>query len=387
MTPVIIGMDPHKRSATVEVIDGQGRILAKGRFDTDRSGYRQMLGLARQHPDRVWAIEGCSGVGRHLAQRLVADGETVLDVPAKLSAQVRVLATGHGRKTDAVDAHSVAIAALRSNALRKVGPDDTTVALRLLVDRRDVLGRTRTETVNRLHRLLLELIPGGAKKSLSTAQARSLLATVRPRDIVGRTRRQLAADLITELVSIDKKIKTANGQLTELLAQTGSTLQQLPGIGPSGAARLVGDIADIARFASPGHFASWNGTAPLDVSSGDQRRHRLSRAGNRQINRVLHVMAVTQLRYDGDARAYFKRQLAAGKTRAEAMRSLKRHLSNVVYRHMINDAKQARTSPGGHTGATLTSSAAGPIPTAGSSDKSLPGPVNRHPTTLLPTAS
>ncbi len=287
----------------------------------------------------MWAIEGCYGIGRHIAQRLVADGEPVLDVPAKLSARARVFATGQGRKTDPVDAHSVAVAALRATGLRAVAADDTTVALRLLVDRRDVLGRARTETLSRIHKLLLELLPGGAKKFLSAAQARALLNTVRPRDIVGRTRRELASELITELVGIDKKIKAANARLTELAGTTGSTLRQLNGIGPSGAARLIGDVADIARFPTSGHFASWNGTAPLDASSGEQERHRLSRAGNRRINRVLHIMAVVQLRHDTEGRAYYRRKLAAGKTPMEAMRALKRRLSDVVYKQMVNDAK------------------------------------------------
>src|SRR3954468_7010746 len=155
----------------------------------------------------------CSGIGRHVAHRLVADGETVLDVPAKLSARVRVFATGQGRKTDPVDAHSVAVVALRTPGQRQVVVDDTTVALRLLVDRRDQLGRTRTETVSRLHHLLLELVPGGAKKDLSAQQARALLGTVRPRDVVGKTRRRLASELIQELVVIDKKIKAAKQEL------------------------------------------------------------------------------------------------------------------------------------------------------------------------------
>ncbi len=154
-------------------------------------------------------MEGCAGIGRHIAQRLVADGETVLDVPAKLSARARVFATGQGRKTDPVDAHSVAVVGLRTPGLRAVVADDATVALRHLVDRRDVLGKARTQTIGRLHKLLLELVPGGAKKFLSTAQARDLLNTARPRDLVGRTRRQLASELITELAVIDKKIKAA----------------------------------------------------------------------------------------------------------------------------------------------------------------------------------
>jgi transposase len=296
---VIIGMDPHKRSATIEVIDERENVLAQGRFGADTDGYRTMLAVGRRFGQRIWAVEGCNGIGRHIAQRLVADGETVLDVPAKLSARARVFATGQGRKTDPVDAHSVAVAALRAKGLRQVSVDDATVALRLLADRRDRLGQARTETISRLHTLLLELVPGGAKKYLSAPQARALLGTVRPRDIVGRTRRQLASELITELAGIDKKIKAADRQLTELVQTTGSTLQQLHGIGPSGAARLLGDIADIAdigRFASRGHFASCNGTAPLDASSGDQQRHRLSRAGNRRINRALQSWPSRQQR-------------------------------------------------------------------------------------------
>jgi transposase len=378
MGRVIIGMDPHKRSATVEIINDREKVLTQGRFGTDREGYLAMLSLGRQHKDRVWAVEGCNGIGRHIAQRLVADGETVVDVPAKLSARARVFATGQGRKTDPVDAHSVAVVALRTNGLHQVSVDDTTVALRLLVDRRDVLGRARTDTINRLHQQLLELVPGGAKTFLSAQQARALLNTVRPRDIVGRTRRQLAAELITELTGIDKKIKAANTQLTELVHATGSTLLQLNGIGPSGAARLLGDIGDIGRFASRGHFASWNGTAPIDASSGDQQRHRLSRAGNRRINRVLHIMAIVQLRNDTEGRAYYRRKIAAGKTPMEAIRALKRRLSSIVYQQMINDTRHATTGPGGQRGATLQSSAASPIPTASTSDQSLPGPATTH---------
>jgi transposase len=255
---VIIGMDPHKRSATIEVLDEQERVLAVGRFGTDRQGYRQLLAAGRKWPQRLWAVEGCQGVGRHLAQRLVADGEPVVDVPAKLSARALVFSTGQGRKTDATDAHSVAVVALRTPNLRMVRVDDGTVALRLFADRRDELGAARTLTVNRLHRLLVELIPGGAKTFLSADQAKALLATVRPRDVVGKTRRQLAADLIDELTRTDKKIKLANKQLRELVDATGSQLLEVYGIGPSSAARLLGDIGDISRFPTRGHFASWN---------------------------------------------------------------------------------------------------------------------------------
>jgi transposase len=308
-------------------------------------------------------------------------------VPAKLSARVRVFDTGQGRKTDPVDAHSVAVAALRSKGLRQVALDDVTVVLRLLADRRDGLGQARTDLLNCIHKLRLELLPGGAKKYLSAGQARTMLNTIRPRDLVGRTRRRLASELITELVQVDKKIKAADKELTELAAATGSGLQDLTGVGPSGAARLIGDVADISRFATRGHFAAWNGTAPLDVSSGDQNRHRLSRAGNRRINRALHIMAVVQLRHDTEGRAYYRRKLAAGKTPMEAMRALKRRLSDVVYKQMVKDAQKAGTGPGGHAGATLQSSAANLIPMIDTSDKSLPGPAEPQPRTPLLAAS
>ena len=333
MEQVVIGMDPHKRSATIEVIDEAETVLARGRFGTDAAGFAAMLAVGRRHGQRVWAVEGSAGIGRHLAQRLVADGETVLDVPAKLSARVRLLATGHGRKSDPADAHSVAVAGLRGGqGLRAVTGDDVTVAVRLLADRRDELGRARTDLVNRIHKLLLELLPGGAAKDLSAGQARALLHPVRPRDLPGRTRRRLASELITDLARVDKKIKTASQELAGLVAATGSTLQTLHGIGPSGAARLVGDVGPIGRFPTRAHFASWNGTAPLDASSGDQTRHRLSRAGNRRINRVLHIMAIVQIRHDTDGRAYYRRKLADGKKPMEAMRCLKRRLSDIVYR-------------------------------------------------------
>ncbi|GAA2222272.1 transposase [Micromonospora olivasterospora] len=157
------------------------------------------------------------------------------------------------------------------------------------------------------------------------------------------------------------------------------TTLDLTGIGPSGAARLLGDIADIARFTSRAHFASWNGTAPIDASSGEQNRHRLSRAGNRRINRALHIMAIVQLRRDTEGRRYYRRRLAAGKTPMEALRALKRRLSDIVYRQMVADAKLIRTGPEGHAGATLQSSAADPNPKIDTSEKPLPGPAAPQP--------
>ncbi|WP_218026796.1 IS110 family transposase [Nocardia inohanensis] len=301
---VIIGMDPHKRSATIEAVDPTGRVLVTGRYATDNAGFAEMLTAGRRFADRVWAVEGCNGIGRHLAHRLVHDGETVIDVPTKLSAQVRVFATGNGRKTDPVDAHSVALAALHALGLRRVEADPDLVALSMLADRRDELGRAHTATLCRIHRLLLELIPGGAKTFLTARQARALIAEVTPHDAASRVRWRLVVEMIEELETIDRKTRAADKELRQLVLDRGSTLMDLHGIGPSSAARLLADTGDIHRFRDRDRFASWNGTAPLDASSGEQQRHRLSRAGNRKINRVLHIMAIVQLRNPTPGRVY-----------------------------------------------------------------------------------
>ena len=241
--------------------------------------------------------------------------------------------------------------------------------------------------ITQLHHLLLELIAGGAKKDLSAAQAKALLAKVRPRDAAGKARRRVAAELICDLERIYARKKAADKELRELIEATGTSLLTLNGVGPSGAARLLIDVGDIFRFPSKGHFASWNGTAPLDASSGDQVRDRLSRAGNRQINRTLHLMATVQLRNPTEGRTYYDRKKAAAKTSMESMRCLKRRLSDVVYRHMVNDAARVMTGPGGQRGATTESSATGLHPLTGSSEKSLPGPAETEPRATLPAAS
>ena len=385
---VVIGMDPHKRSATIEVMTAEEAVVGGGRFATDREGYAEMRRYADRWPDRVWAIEGCAGIGKHIAVRLLADGEQVVDVPPKLSARARVFATGQGRKTDATDAHSVALVGTRMAGLRPVVTDTQVEVLRLLVDRRRSLGEEHTRKTCQLHQLLLELIPGGAKRDLSAAQAKAILAKVRPRDMVGKTRRRVAAELVADLERIHARKKAANKELTELVRATGTSLLDLNGIGPTGAARLLVEVGDITRFPTKSHFASWNGTAPIDASSGDQVRHRLSRKGNRQINRVLHTMARVQLRNPTEGRAYYDRKKADGKAPMEALRCVKRRLSDIVYRTMLSDAiRPARTGPGGHRGASLQSSATGSQPQTGTSDQSLPGPATTDSRTPLPTAS
>ena len=384
MAKVIIGVDPHKLSATIEVVDGHEMLLGAGRFSTDQAGYNAMRSYAKTWPDRVWAIEGSNGAGRPLAQRLLEAGEHVVDVPAKLAARVRLFDTGHNRKTDARDAHSIAVVAVRTKNLRVLRRDGELEALRMLCDRREELTRLRVQTVNRLQRLLAELVPGQAKKDITALQAKAILATVRPRDIAGKTRRRLAAEELADLVAVEAKMKKSTAELKAMVKARGSQLMELHGVGPIVAARTLADVGDIARFADRNRFASWTGTAPLDASSGEQNRHRLSRAGNRRMNHMIHIAAISQIRLDTEGRAYYRRKIAGGKTKLEALRCLKRRISDALYRQLLVDAERAtragvdeadETGPGGHCGASLTSSAADLPPHIGTSDQPLPGPA------------
>jgi transposase len=379
---IVIGIDPHKASWTAAAVGPGLQPLATMRVPVGPQGYRGLLRFATRWPGAVWAIEGAGGLGAPLATRLSADGINAVDVPAKLAARVRVLSTGHGRKNDDADAISVAVAALSAAGLRTVAFDEALTALRALVEHRDDVVKTRTQTVNRLHVLLTQLLPGGAPRQLSADTAAGLLRTVRPRSIGPRTLRRLAAELITEIRHLDRRITAATTEITDAVQASRSTLTQLRGIGELTAGKILARVGDVHRFRSAAAFASYTGTAPIEVSSGDVVRHRLSRAGDRQLNCCLHTMAITQIQRDSPGRAYYLRKRASGKGHKEALRCLKRRLSDVVYRCLIRDADQPNAAgPGGHQGATTRSSAAGSTPTADSSDKSLPGPATTDLTT------
>ena len=199
MPTVMIGVDPHKRSNTVLVLDASENVLATQRFSNDRDGHRELKTFARAWKSRTWAVEGAHGCGLGLSQRLAAEGETVLNVPAKLSARVRALGGGSGRKTDDTDAYAVAVAGLRGRNLELVQPDDSAMVFKLLSDRRQQLVQQRIATVNRLHQLIQELLPGGASKRLTAKKARELLSTIRPRQSVAKTRKALALEQLADL--------------------------------------------------------------------------------------------------------------------------------------------------------------------------------------------
>jgi transposase len=341
---ITIGIDPHKRSLTAVALDPHSRLLGQQRIAATSQAGTQLLAWAKQWPQRRWAVEGASGLGRGIAQRLVAAGEQVLDVPAKLAARARLLSTSSARKTDLADACSVATAALHHRRLRPVTLEDHTVIFRLLSDHRDDLVAERTRTLSRLHVLLADLHPGGATRELSASRAAALLRRVHSITVVDVERKRIARELLADVRRLDRQIKTASQAIRTAVGDHGTTLTQLYGVGPVLAAKLLGHAGDITRFPSRDHFASYTGTAPVEASSGDVRRHRLNRGGNRQLNTALHLIAVCQIRDPSPGQAYYQRKLLEAKTPEEARRSLKRHLANVVYSHLVTDQRHGTRS-------------------------------------------
>ncbi|MDQ3708517.1 MAG: transposase [Actinomycetota bacterium] len=226
--------------------------------------------------------------------------------------------------------------------------DNNTVVIGLLLDRRWRLVSQRQRTICQLHVLLGELVPAGAARHLTSKKAAALLRSIAPGDTVELERKLVARELLDDVRWLDRRIPAAKQRLSQALAAYGTTLTDIHGIGEIGAATILSIVDDPSRFPTRGHFAAFNGTAPLDASSGDVRRHRLSRRGDRQLNKVIHVAARTQIRRDGPGRTYYDRKLAEGKGNMEALRALKRQLSDVIYRRLLAD-HQARAARGGQT--------------------------------------
>lgn len=340
---VIIGVDPHKASHTAIAISGSEEELARKKVRATRAQVEQLLAWAEPFPTRVWAIEGADGMGYLLAQQLVATGERVLNVPATLAARTRLLGTGRTNKNDPNDALSVAVTALRTHDLRAVQAVGHGEVLRLLAKRNTDIGDHRTRLVCRMHALLLELAAGGIAKELNASDVDRFLAEVTPTTPAEQVRYELAVELLDDIRRLDAQLKPSHKRIRTAIAASGTTVTDLFGIGPIIAAMLIGYSGDIARFANRDRYAAYNGTAPVEFSSGGRTVHRLSQRGNRNLNHALHMAVVCQLRHPGsDGRVYFDRRLVEGKTKKEALRSLKRHVSNAVYRQLVADAARAR---------------------------------------------
>src|SRR5215217_4460101 len=283
---VLIGVDPHKSSLAVAAIDeAKGELLERASFPQSRTGLRSLERWARRFPERRWAVENTGGLGRHLAGRLAAVGESVVDVPPKLSARVRVLSTGNARKNDGLGALATALAASRNERLAPVDPEVGSEVLRLLSERREDLVAERTRELNRLHALLRDLVPGGVARMLSAERAARILRGIRPKGgASARLRRRLASEVLRDVRTLDRKIADLERRIEAEVEASGTTLTQIFGIGPILAARIIGTVGDVTRFPTKAHFASYCGTAPLEASSGEVVRHRLSLVGNRKLN-------------------------------------------------------------------------------------------------------
>jgi transposase len=341
MMDVMIGVDPHKGSHTATMLDREEHELTRIKV---RAGHRQVAELlewANGHAPRTWAVESAGGMGYLLSQQLVAAGETVLNVPATLASRVRVLGTGQSTKTDPNDAHSVAVAALRAPSLALVHRADHTTVCRLLAKHHNDLARWRNKLCCRLHALVGELVPGGIDKELVLNQARSLLEGVELDDIAGVERHRQAVEFVGEIERLDDLMGDSRERITAAVEASGTTLREIFGVGPIVACMLIGYSGDPTRFATASRYAAYTGTAPIEFSSGGRVTHRLSRRGNRRLNHALHIAAITQIRHPhSPGRCYYDRKLAEGKTPREAVRALKRRLSDVVWRHLTADARR-----------------------------------------------
>ncbi len=338
---VMIGIDPAKGSHAAAAVNACEEALAELEVRATKRQSGELLAWAERFPERSWAIESANGHGYLLAQQLMAAGEHVIDVPSTLAARVRVLDSTRSQKNDANDARSVAIVALRHPDLRVVAVEDHVAVLRMLAKRHKQLSSLKTQAAARLHAVLAQLMPGGLGKEMVVRQAAALLRRVRPTSMVETERKRLAHQHLAEVRRLEKELKASKARLRDAVEASGTTLTDIYGVGPVVAGLLIGYSGDITRFPTRHHYAAYNASAPIDASSGTKKRHRLNPRGNRMLNHALHLIAITQLRYPNtEGRIFYERKLAEGKTKKEAIRSLKRQLSDVVYRHLVADQQR-----------------------------------------------
>ncbi len=336
---VIIGVDPHKATHTVVAVDEREDEISRLTVRATSRQLEQLRRWAAPFGERVWAIESAGGLGYLLAQQLVGAGEQVVDVPPTLAARVRVLGTGRSNKNDPNDARSVAVAALRSQTLTPVQPADHAAVLRLLAKRNLDLGRERNRVACRLHVMIAELVPGGFGKELTAPHAQRILVEVRPVTVVDAARLAMAEELLADLRRFDDQMVEMKKRIANAVRASKTSLTDVFCVGPIIAGLVIAYTGDVRRFGNRHRFAAYNGTAPIEVSSAGRVVHRLSRRGNRTLNYAIHMAAVGQIRHPhSEGRAFYDRKVAEGKTNREALRALKRRVSDTIYQQLIIDA-------------------------------------------------
>jgi transposase len=340
---LFVGVDTHKSSLAVCLVDELGRQLAVEEFPNDRGGHRRLHGWAKRRApgERRFGIESSGWLGHGLALYLLEQGEDVRDVRGQMTERERSRLRGQG-KSDPRDAYAIA----RVTAREQLAPVRTASVdrdLKLLCDYRGQLLSERTRAQNRLHADLVTLHPGYERQVPSLAKPASLEAAER---LLGRERSvqvSLARRRIERIRELDRERAELEQEIRRLVRTLGTGLTDIVGVGELLAARIIGEVGDVDRIPSRHHFASLNGTAPIPASSGQTQRHRLNRGGNRRLNQAIHMIALTQARMDPRARAYMARRLADGRSRRDTSRALKRHLSDVVYQQLRRDLNTSET--------------------------------------------
>jgi transposase len=335
---MFIGIDTHKDTLAASNVDSAGRETTQQTFANTPAGHAKLLAWTRScSPDlsRV-GIEGSANFGAGITHFLHDQGIDVREVPAKLTGRERSRLRRPG-KTDPTDALAIARITARDEDLppaRQRGPRED---LKVLVDAREELVTARTAEANRLHADLSILLPGYAARIPSLVSSSALDDASSLLDGSDEVRAGIARRRVARLPRLDEEVIEMTADITQALEVLSTSLTNIHGVGPITAARILGEVGDIRRFPTKHHFAAGNGTAPIPIASGRSDRHRLNRGGNRRLNRAIHVIARTQAAWYPEAKTYVEKKRAEGKTRAEAMRCLKRRLSDVVYRTLLED--------------------------------------------------
>ena len=346
---VMIGVDPHKGSHTAVALDDSEQSLGEVRVRVGRQPGRAAAGVGGR-------VRGADVGGRGRRRARLSAGPAAgrrrrarRGRAAEAGARVRLLATGDTNKNDPNDARSVAVAALRSTAAAEVRVEDHAAVMKVWAKRHRDLCRHRTRVACRLHAVLCELIPGGFSRRDQRSSGHPAARRARARRGGGR---RPATQLAVELVADLRRSTTSSAT-----PRSGSPPRSRPrrrpspsvfGVGPIIAATVIGDVGDVSRFPTRDRFAAYNGTAPIEVSSGPRKVFRLSRRGNRRLNHAIHMAAVTQIRHrHSDGRAYYDRKIAEGHTGKEAIRALKRRISDAIYARLRDDALPPRSRSSG----------------------------------------
>ncbi len=341
---IMIGIDPHKATHTAVAVDESEVVLGEFKVPASNGQVGLLCEWAGRFDQREWVVESANGLGYLVARQLVAAGETVLDVSPMLASRVRVLGSGRSNKNDPNDARSVAIAAMRSDRMANVCDDGHDRVLRLLVKRHRDMAQLRATHCVRLHAMLVELTPGGIGTTITVVKVNRLLSEVEPDDEVTRCRVLIARELVADIAGLDTTLAASKKRIAAAVTASRTSLCDIYGIGPICAATIIGYTGDVNRFATKAQFAAYNGTAPLEASSGARVRHRLNPRGNRTLNFAIHIAAVTQFRNQSEGRVFYDRKIGEGKTHKEAIRALKRQISDRVYSHLVADVQRAAGS-------------------------------------------